>query len=141
MLDFLEWIVCCVHHLSGCIESENPWLEELVAGIIETGEQPEDVARRETLEETGITLSSKLEKIAEYYGSPGGLSEKTTVYFAEIDSSSVEGVHGLDSENEDILVVKKPIKQLFEEIDNASLSNASLMIAGLWLKQRLTNLK
>ena len=132
-----ECVILTKQFRIGALESSNPWLEELVAGIIEPGEEPEDVARRETLEETGLTLTSKLHKIAEYYGSPGGLSEKTIIYFAEIDSSSVEGVHGLDSENEDILVVKKPIKQLFEEVDSANISNASLMIAALWLKQRV----
>lgn len=135
-----ECVILTKQFRIGALKSSNPWLEELVAGIIEPGEQPEDVARRETLEETGLTLTSKLEKIAEYYGSPGGLSEKTIVYFAEIDASSAEGVHGLDSENEDILVVKKPVNQLFGEIDSASISNASLMIAGLWLKHRLANL-
>jgi ADP-ribose pyrophosphatase len=121
----------------GALESNNPWLEELVAGIIEEGEQPEDVARRETLEETGLTLNSTLTKIAEYYGSPGGLSEKTTIYFAEVDSPSAEGVHGLDSENEDILVVTKPLAELFEELDDARISNASLMIAALWLREHI----
>src|ERR1044071_4420855 len=33
-----------------------PWLLEVVAGVIEAGETPEDVARRETLEECGGTL-------------------------------------------------------------------------------------
>ncbi|MFT6905799.1 MAG: ADP-ribose pyrophosphatase [Oleiphilaceae bacterium] len=135
-----ECVILTKQFRIGALESSNAWLEELVAGIIEPGEEPEDVARRETLEETGLTLTSKLEKIAEYYGSPGGLSEKTIVYFAEIDSSSAEGVHGLDSENEDILVVKKPIKQLFDEVDSANISNASLMITGLWLKHRLANI-
>ena len=121
----------------GALDSNNPWLEELVAGIIEPGEQPEDVARRETLEETGLTLNSKLAKIAEYYGSPGGLSEKTSIYFAEIDSTLAEGIHGLDSENEDILVIKKPVTELFEELDDVRISNASLIIAALWLREHI----
>ena len=123
----------------GALESENPWLEELVAGIIEEGEEPEDVARRETLEETGLTLESKLELISEYYGSPGGSTEKTSVYAAIIDSSDVEGVHGLPSENEDILVVKKPVQTLLEEVKSAKVSNASLMIAGLWLLHKISS--
>lgn len=36
--------------------SQTPWLLELVAGMIEPGETPEDVVRREAVEEAGITL-------------------------------------------------------------------------------------
>ena len=105
----------------------------------EDGEEPEDVARRETLEETGLTLESKLELISEYYGSPGGSTERTSVYVAIIDSSDVQGVHGLSSENEDILVVKKPVQTLLEEVKSAKVSNASLMIAGLWLQHKISS--
>lgn len=123
----------------GALASESPWLEELVAGIVEDGEEAEDVARRETLEETGLKLESRLELISEYYGSPGGSSEKTSVYAAVIDSSDVEGVHGLPSENEDILVIKKPVQTLLEEVKNAKISSASLMIAGLWLQHKISD--
>ena len=36
--------------------SETPWLLELVAGMIEPGESVEDVARREAMEEAGLTV-------------------------------------------------------------------------------------
>ena len=35
----------------------SPWLIEIVAGVIEAGEEPEEVARRETLEETGCSVT------------------------------------------------------------------------------------
>jgi len=35
----------------GCYREANPWVLEIVAGLIEAGEQPEDVARRESLDE------------------------------------------------------------------------------------------
>lgn len=36
--------------------SESPWLLEMVAGMIEDGETPEDVARREAVEEAGLVV-------------------------------------------------------------------------------------
>ena len=38
-------------------KSLNPWLIELVAGLIDKDEQPEQVARREAVEEAGLELA------------------------------------------------------------------------------------
>ena len=53
---------------------EHPWLMELVAGLLEPAESPEEVAHRESLEEAGCTLES-IEPIADYFSSPGGSDE------------------------------------------------------------------
>ena len=47
-----------------------PWLTEIVAGIIEPGETPEDVVRREAKEEAGVEITD-LELIGRYNGDPG----------------------------------------------------------------------
>ena len=52
----------------------DPWLIEIVAGIIEPGEAADEVARRETHEETGLNVG-RIERIAEVFVSPGGASE------------------------------------------------------------------
>src|SRR6516164_3959095 len=52
----------------------DPWLTEVVAGIIEEGESPEAVARRETREEAGIEIQGLL-PMCRYIVSPGGSSE------------------------------------------------------------------
>lgn len=68
-----------VHHH----DPEMPvWLVEIVAGIIEDGETPEDVARRETLEEAGCTITGSLELISHHYVTPGCSSETVTMYTA-----------------------------------------------------------
>ena len=46
------------------------WVWELPAGVIETGETPEQTARRELEEETGCT-ASRWERLASFYSSPG----------------------------------------------------------------------
>ncbi|PKP83886.1 MAG: tellurium resistance protein, partial [Alphaproteobacteria bacterium HGW-Alphaproteobacteria-2] len=47
----------------------HPWTLEPVAGRRDSGESPEETARREALEEAGVRIV-RLEKIAEYYPSP-----------------------------------------------------------------------
>jgi ADP-ribose pyrophosphatase len=57
------------------------YLWELPAGTLDPGETPLRAAKRELAEETGYH-AKKWTKIAEFYPSPGFLSEKMTVYLA-----------------------------------------------------------
>jgi len=57
------------------------YLWELPAGTVDPGETPLQTARRELIEETGLRARS-FRKIAEFYPSPGFLSEKMTIYLA-----------------------------------------------------------
>ena len=50
-------------------DDASPWLYEAVAGIIDPGESPADVAYRETIEEAGTTLSD-LMPVCHYLVSP-----------------------------------------------------------------------
>jgi ADP-ribose pyrophosphatase len=56
-------------------------LWELPAGTIDPGEKPLQTARRELAEETGLR-ARVMRKIAEFYPSPGFLTEKMTIYLA-----------------------------------------------------------
>jgi ADP-ribose pyrophosphatase len=56
-------------------------LWEIPAGTLEPGEPIETAAARELAEETGYT-AARLEKVAEFYPSPGVLSEKTHLFVA-----------------------------------------------------------
>ena len=57
------------------------WLLEAPAGTIEPGESPEETARRELSEETGLE-AVKLVKLGVVYPSPGTSSEKMHLYLA-----------------------------------------------------------
>ena len=66
-------------------KSANPWLLELVAGLIDKDEVPEEVARREAIEEANLQLTS-LRPITQYYPSPGGSDERVHLYVGRCDS-------------------------------------------------------
>jgi ADP-ribose pyrophosphatase len=57
------------------------YLLEVPAGSLEEGEDPELGARRELEEEIGVK-ADKIEKIAEFYVSPGFLTEKMHIFLA-----------------------------------------------------------
>ena len=52
-------------------KTTNPWLVELVAGLIDKDEQPEEVAHREAQEEAGLVFAA-LWPMTQYFPSPGG---------------------------------------------------------------------
>jgi ADP-ribose pyrophosphatase len=109
-----------------------PWLIEVVAGIIEPGEQPEEVARREAVEEAGCTILA-LEPIGRILPSPGADSELLHLYCGRIDSAGVGGLHGLDHEHEDIRATVLPFKDAFVQVTQTAVTNANALIALQWL--------
>ena len=109
-----------------------PWLIEVVAGIIDPGEQPEDVARREAVEEAGCTILA-LEPIGRILPSPGADSELLHLYCGRIDSAGVGGLHGLDHEHEDIRATGLPFKDAFVQVTQTAVTNANALIALQWL--------
>ena len=80
-----------------------PWLIEVVAGIIDPGETPEAVVRREAQEEAGCAIGD-LHPIGSFLATPGGSSETLTLFCGRVDASEAGGIHGLDHEGEDIRV-------------------------------------
>lgn len=106
-------------------KSESPWLIELVAGMVEEGECDEEVARRESLEEAGVTIK-RLEYMFKFVPSPGGLVEYLRMYAGEFDASKVDVnlTHGLDEENEDIrlhlMSSEEAVALLDHDVENAS---------------------
>ena len=113
--------------------SETPWLLELVAGMIEPGESVEDVARREAMEEAGLTVG-RTKPVLNYLASPGGTSERLSILVGEVDATQAEGIHGLVEENEDIRVHVVSREQAYQWVDEGKIDNAASVIALLWLQ-------
>jgi ADP-ribose pyrophosphatase len=109
-----------------------PWLLEIVAGIIDDGETPEDVARREALEEAGCHLTA-VERIQTWLSSPGATSETVTLYVGRVDAGNVGGLHGLPEEGEDIRPVVLPFEEALALMQGGRLDNSTILIALQWL--------
>lgn len=108
------------------------WELETVAGIIEQGETAEQVARRETTEESGLTVTD-LVPVAHYLSSPGGSSETVEVFCGRVDASDAGGVHGLAHEGEDIQVHVVKYSELERMVFGGRIRNAMTLIAAQWL--------
>lgn len=108
------------------------WLTEIVAGMLDGDESPEDVARRESLEEAGCTVRD-LEKIYDFYPSPGILSEFVTIYVGRVDCSDAGTSGGLAEEHEDIRVSVVPTDEAIRLLDENRLTNSVAIIALSWL--------
>ncbi|MGC1097515.1 ADP-ribose diphosphatase [Pantoea agglomerans] len=112
--------------------SVSPWLLEMVAGIIEPGESVEQVVRREAVEEAGLKVG-RIKPMLNYLASPGGTSERLSVLIGEVDASQAEGCHGLEEENEDILVHVVSREQAYRWVEEGIIDNAASVIALQWL--------
>lgn len=120
---------------------EQPWLIEIVAGIIDAGEQPEDVARRELREEAGIAPLGPLVSIGRYFTSPGCSSETIRLYYAAVDSAAANGVHGLLHENEDIRVSAVDFATAMAWLDAGRIDSSPPIIALMWLRRHRERLR
>lgn len=118
----------------------SPWLLECVAGVIETGEDAAQVARRESVEEAGLSIE-RLEFIVRYLSSPGATSETVTLFAGEVDASNAGGLHGLAEEGEDIRVLTMPVDEAVARLDAGQIVNAKTCIALQWLARHYERLK
>lgn len=114
------------------VNNDNPWLLEVIAGIIEAGEQPQEVACREAIEEAGCELLA-LEPVCNYYSSPGGTSETLELYCGCINSEGAGGIYGLEAEGEDIRANVVAYRQAVEMLQLGRINNASTIILMQWL--------
>ncbi|MCE0557856.1 ADP-ribose diphosphatase [Motilimonas sp. E26] len=117
----------------GALETcDNPWLLEMVAGIIEPGEAPDEVVRREAVEEAGVTPGRMMPMLS-YLASPGGSTERLELFLAEVDSSQASGLHGLADEGEDIRVQVISRSGAMKLLQQGVINNAATVIALQWL--------
>jgi ADP-ribose pyrophosphatase len=109
-----------------------PWVTEIVAGIIEDGETPEQVAIREAEEEAGCAIETLI-PITQFYLSPGGSTEYMQLYCGLTDSEGIGGIHGVAGEGEDIRVFTEPLDDALARIATARLRSAFSIVALQWL--------
>jgi ADP-ribose pyrophosphatase len=114
------------------LQPDRAWLVEIVAGAIEEGETAIEVAYRESIEEAGCEIQ-ELIVINEFYTTPGGASERITLFCGKIDSTKVGGIHGLDHEDEDIWVRSVDFDEAYRMVESNEIESAIPIIAIQWL--------
>jgi len=114
------------------LNPDRAWLLEIVAGAIEEGETAEEVAFRESVEEAGCEIKD-LSLISEFYTTPGGASERISLFLGIVDTTDVGGIHGLDHEDEDILVTTEKFDEVFQMVEDGRIESGIPIIAIQWL--------
>jgi ADP-ribose pyrophosphatase len=103
------------------------YLLEVPAGTLAHGERPEIGAARELKEELGV-VAARLEKLSEFFVSPGFCEEKMWVYLA---TELSEGEQALE-DDENLEIVRLPIADALEMITSGEIQDAKTII-GLML--------
>jgi len=103
------------------------YLLELPAGTLNDRERPEDGAARELEEELGV-VAGKLEKLSEFFVSPGFCEEKMWLFLA---SDLRETAQRLE-DDEQLEIVRMPIERALQMITDGEIEDAKTII-GLML--------
>ena len=109
-----------------------PWLMEIVAGMIETGETAEAVVKRESIEESGCIITDLI-PLYDFLVSPGGTTERIALFCGRTDATTADGVHGVTEEGEDIKVHVVTFDTAMALLKSEKITAASAIIALQWL--------
>ena len=113
------------------------WITEIIAGMINPGEDPDDAIRREVFEETGYRVRYA-RALSMFYLSPGGCSERIFLYYAEVDSAAHDGKGGgIESEGEDIQLVEMSVSEALSGLSAGRFPDAKTIIGIISAKERL----
>ena len=117
------------------------WQIEAIAGRVDPFETPEQAARREAVEEAGLTLT-ELIPVAQYYPSPGAKTEFLYSYVALTHlPDGCAGVFGLAEEAEDIRGHLISFDRLVALVASGEIANAPLILTALWLQRERARLR
>jgi ADP-ribose pyrophosphatase len=112
---------------------EDSFILEGVSGTIEKSSTPEETAYKEVYEETGLKIE-RLELIASVFKSPGLMTEKAYIYYAEFTGEPEVGLHGLKEENEELLTQILPRAKVYSLMDTMKIIDAATLIALYWFR-------
>ena len=117
-------------------DSESAWQLEVIAGVLDGDEAPEDCIRRESLEESGCEVQH-LQHLFSFYPSAGACSEFFHLYAAEVELPKMGGIFGMPDEGENIQLHLFDYSEVGSLLRNGRLRNAPVIMALQWLAQHL----
>lgn len=109
---------------------------EIIAGVIDEGEDPVDAAIRETEEETGYRIrTANIRHLLTCFASPGYSSERYHIYFATaINADKVAKGGGLENENEYIQLEEIELGEFNLRVKNGDFEDAKTNLAALYMQ-------
>ncbi|MCY6413163.1 NUDIX domain-containing protein [Acinetobacter sp. VNH17] len=117
-------------------DADSAWQLEIIAGVLDGDEAPEDCIRRESLEESGCEVQ-QLQHLFSFYPSAGACSEFFHLYAAEVELPKMGGIFGMPDEGENIQLHLFDYSELGTLLKNGRLRNAPVIMALQWLAQHL----
>jgi ADP-ribose pyrophosphatase len=105
---------------------------ELPAGKLEAPERPEDCAARELEEEIGVR-AGRIEKLAEFFTTPGFCEEKLWVYLATDLTATKQSLE----DDELVEVVRVSLPRALEMIASGEIEDAKTIIGLMLAAERL----
>jgi len=108
------------------------FLLELPAGTLNDRERPDEGAARELEEELGL-VAGKLEKVCEFFVSPGLLEEKMWLFLA----TDLRATQQKLEDDELIEVVRVPVRRALQMISDGEIEDAKTIIGLLLAAPRL----
>jgi ADP-ribose pyrophosphatase len=133
---------------AGCVVLVRQWrhpagraLLEIPAGGLDfdpaTGatEDPDQAARRELEEETGLR-AGRLEPLTDFWTAPGFTSERIFLYFAGDLTMAPTGVRAPD-DDEALEIVRLPWREAVAAVERGEVRDAKSLVGLLWLARHL----
>ncbi len=112
---------------------------EIPAGMVDDGDTPEDTARRELLEETGL-IALSLKPLCQFLTTPGMTDEIVHLFYAQVDASNLKEEAGLASETEQTFPFTLTLEEALEAVDKNALYNGIVMLGLFWFARHRNNL-
>ena len=100
---------------------------EISAGRIETGQSPEETARRELEEEMGVR-AAEMQKLGEFFVAPGWCEEKIHVYLARGLEASRQNL----DDDEEIEVVRLSFDDALARVRSGEIDDAKSIVTLLF---------
>jgi ADP-ribose pyrophosphatase len=119
----------------------SPWQIEAVAGLIDSDETPEQVARREAKEEANLDPEGPLVPIQTILPATGSFDEAVYLFCGRVDSRGAGGIHGLAAEQEDIRVTVKTLAEIETMLDGGQIDSSHTVISLYWLLRHRDRLR
>jgi len=107
---------------------------EVVAGLIDEGEDAESTVIRELKEESGLDAKS-IRHCCSFLTTPGMSNEMIHLYFAHVDASELVGEAGEESETEQTFPFLLTLDDAMSAVDENRITNVIAMFALMWFER------